>query len=82
MGKNVDFMSVGSGVYCQFLKIWLTNFPKISLLMKKFTNPLLTSICPLTVLQSHLSITMVHCWVQSYDCSVVSNKNVVSNMFL
>ena len=48
MGKNVDFISAGSGVCSVSVsKFGSPISPKMSLLVKKFTNPLLTLICPL-----------------------------------
>ena len=65
MGKNVDFISAGSRVCSVSVYTFGQPIsPKMSLLVKKFTNPLLTLIRPLKVLQSYISITLVHCWVQ------------------
>ena len=55
MGKNVDFISAGSRVCSVSVYTFDQPIsPKMSLLVKKFTNPLLTLIRPLKVLQSYL----------------------------
>ena len=73
MGKNVDLYQLVRVCVVSVFKNLVNQFSKNELFNEEIQEPSVDFICPLTVLQSYLSITIVHCWVQSQDCSVVSN---------